>query len=31
MSYTLKQKREALAKGELWWRFPKSVIDENRI
>lgn len=31
MNYTLEQKREALAKGELWWRFPKSVIDENRV
>lgn len=30
MIYTLEQKREALAKGELWWRFPKSAIDENR-
>lgn len=30
MNYTLEQKREALAEGELWWRFPKSGIDENR-
>ena len=24
MNYTLEQKREALAKGELWWRFPNA-------
>lgn len=26
MSYTLEQKREALAKGELWWRRPLSQL-----
>lgn len=30
MSYTLEQKREALAKGELWWRFPISKFEENK-
>lgn len=31
MSYTLEQKREALAKGELWWRFPdeRNPIDKE--
>jgi len=30
MSYTLEQKREALAKGELWWRFPSFGDDFHR-
>ena len=25
MSYALEQKREALQKGELWWRFPNEL------
>ena len=30
MNYTLEQKREALAKGELWWRFPSFGDDFHR-
>jgi len=30
MSYTLEQKREALAKGDLWWRFPEFDDDHHR-
>ena len=30
MSYTLEQKIEARAKGELWWRFPIPKFEENK-
>ena len=30
MSYTLEQKREAMKKGELWWRLPESPLEYSK-